>query len=369
VNCSVIEPPLFAVSGGSYLGAALALLRRFTYAVPPQQPDPSIGWADSYRPGSVELERLRRHTRYLFEPVTRWRDGLVALVLGATLNVVIVGLVLLIFTWVSATLAVLVGMSRVQRSGVDGPPLDVLWASGWSTRDWLVVLVPSLGCLAGILWLTWRDWVVTSAFDDVGQQGAGQQVVELGAQQKKMRERVTVWRQALLALGVAWLVMTAGLPAATKGITWLTTHDKPTATAAGVLNGLGFGVKGTCTQAMVENLQDAVSRVSDEARISPDVPRTIEVTGSISVQFSPRHGPLLSKSVRVQFGDGGGPFLARCDSLDSNVRVAEQNLDQFEGRVSGPAEDCDFGHVQGSGVRGQGSGVSLAGKPPARRVS
>jgi hypothetical protein len=36
-----------------------------------------------------------------------------------------------------------------------------------------------------------------------------------------------------------------------------------------------------------------------------EVPRSIEVTGSISVQFSPRHGPLTSKSVRVQFGDGG----------------------------------------------------------------
>ena len=36
-----------------------------------------------------------------------------------------------------------------------------------------------------------------------------------------------------------------------------------------------------------------------------EVPRSIEVTGSISVQFSPRHGPLTSRSVHVQFGDGG----------------------------------------------------------------
>lgn len=261
------EPPLFAVSGGSYIGAALALVRRFTYGGGKELPDPAIGWADSYRPGSVELERLRRHTRYLFEPVTRWRDGLVALVLGATLNVVLIGLVLLVLTWVSATLAVLVGMSKVQRSRVDGPPLDLLWASGWSARDWLVLLSPTLACLVGILYLTWQDWAVTSAFDDVA---------ELGPQQMKTRNRVTVWRQGLLALGVAWLVVTAGLPAATKGVTWLTTSNQPTAMAAGVLNGLGFGVKGTCTQAMVNNLQEAVARVGDEARVSPDTERTVD---------------------------------------------------------------------------------------------
>src|SRR5689334_12888673 len=39
------------------------------------------------------------------------------------------------------------------------------------------------------------------------------------------------------------------------------------------------------------------------------VPRSFEVTGSISVQLSPRHGPLVSKSVSVQFGDGG-PVVA-----------------------------------------------------------
>src|SRR5215813_3632306 len=35
------------------------------------------------------------------------------------------------------------------------------------------------------------------------------------------------------------------------------------------------------------------------------VPRMFTVTGSMSVQLSPKHGPVLSKSVSVQFGDGG----------------------------------------------------------------
>jgi hypothetical protein len=38
---------------------------------------------------------------------------------------------------------------------------------------------------------------------------------------------------------------------------------------------------------------------------TPEVPRAFTVSGSISVQFSPGHGPLVSKSVTVQFGAGG----------------------------------------------------------------
>jgi hypothetical protein len=38
---------------------------------------------------------------------------------------------------------------------------------------------------------------------------------------------------------------------------------------------------------------------------TPEVPRAFTVTGSISVQFSAGHGPLVSKGVSVQFGAGG----------------------------------------------------------------
>ncbi len=38
---------------------------------------------------------------------------------------------------------------------------------------------------------------------------------------------------------------------------------------------------------------------------TPEVLRAFTVSGNISVQFSPGHGPLISKSVRVQFGAGG----------------------------------------------------------------
>src|SRR5581483_9934576 len=54
-----------------------------------------------------------------------------------------------------------------------------------------------------------------------------------------------------------------------------------------------------------------------------EVPRSIEVTGSISVHFSPKHGPLTSKSVRVQFGDGG-PAQAATFLTDTTWRCVGQ---------------------------------------------
>ena len=110
------EPDVFAVSGGSYMAAAMAVRRRF--ARPDGQPVTPEPWTESYRVGSAELERLRRHTRYLFEPAIRLRDGVVTLLLGAGLNVVVVGIVLLGLTWVSVLLAVVFGVVTPERDPV-----------------------------------------------------------------------------------------------------------------------------------------------------------------------------------------------------------------------------------------------------------
>ncbi|MGZ5904623.1 MAG: hypothetical protein ACXWKQ_04680 [Reyranella sp.] len=40
------------------------------------------------------------------------------------------------------------------------------------------------------------------------------------------------------------------------------------------------------------------------------VPRQFQVTGSVSVRFSPKHGPVTSQFASVQFGDGGPVFSA-----------------------------------------------------------
>jgi hypothetical protein len=50
---------------------------------------------------------------------------------------------------------------------------------------------------------------------------------------------------------------------------------------------------------------------------TPTVPRAFTVTGGISMQFSPGHGPLVSKSVSVQFG-AGGPVQTATFSTPTN---------------------------------------------------
>ena len=96
------EPHVFAVSGGSYIGAALALRRRYDLTGRLRaDDDPGAAWRTAYTMDSPEVERLRRHTRYLFEPTWRTRDGIVSLVMGAVVNLFIVAVALRMVTWLS----------------------------------------------------------------------------------------------------------------------------------------------------------------------------------------------------------------------------------------------------------------------------
>ncbi len=70
-----VGPALATTTPQASLSAAMAVRRRF--ARPDGQPVTPEPWTESYRVGSAELERLRRHTRYLFEPAIRLRDGAV----------------------------------------------------------------------------------------------------------------------------------------------------------------------------------------------------------------------------------------------------------------------------------------------------
>ena len=61
----------------------------------------------------------------------------------------------------------------------------------------------------------------------------------------------------------------------------------------------------------------------DAPAAGAEVPRVIEVTGSIAVQFTPGRGPMTGKSVSVQFGDGG-PIQAATFVTDSTWRCIGQ---------------------------------------------
>jgi hypothetical protein len=255
------EPPLFAVSGGSYIAAALALRRGF--AADGRRREPPTPWTDAYAVASPEVERLRRHTRYLFQPASRARDGLVSLLMGASVNLAILALALRFLTWVSGQVAATVGLVRATRTP-DGELLDLAFAPGWRLdREWLYLLALPLACLVAMVVVTFVGWRSTAVFDEEESEPLRRRLA-LGS--LRVSEHV---RPLLLGLAAAWLLVAVLLPAVSVQVVELTTSNRPTATAAGVLDRLGFGRRQLCQEAMVEQVHLAVDAVNDEARISP----------------------------------------------------------------------------------------------------
>ena len=259
------EPHVFAVSGGSYVAAALALRRSF-------RPDGSrrttpSSWRTAYATGSPELERLRRHTRYLFEPTWRTRDGLVSLVMGAAVNLLILGLLLRILAWLAALVASSLGFLGDGRKNGRDELVDLAptWTEWW---DWWPVLGLPVLCLLGIGLLTLVGWRATSAFDAPSDDTDDPPVHEDAL---KRLETTSRWRTALVFGGVGWLFVAVGLPAAVAGLTHLTTHNEPTTLGASVLRAVGFGTDERCTFAFRSDLNETVASLDRLARLSPGI--------------------------------------------------------------------------------------------------
>ena len=257
------EPHVFAVSGGSYVAAALALRRSF-------RPDGSrrttpSSWRTAYATGSPELERLRRHTRYLFEPTWRTRDGLVSLVMGAAVNLLILGLVLRILAWLAALVASSLGFLGDGRKNGRDELIDVAptWNEWW---DWWPVLGLPVLCLLGIGLLTLVGWRATSAFDAPNDGGDPTPAAEAAFERLETTSR---WRTALVFGGLGWLFVAVALPAAVAGLNHLTTHNEPTTLGASVLRAVGFGTDERCRYAFRTDLTETVASLDRLARLSP----------------------------------------------------------------------------------------------------
>ncbi|MBA2953863.1 hypothetical protein GON03_05990 [Nocardioides sp. MAH-18] len=271
------EPHVFAVSGGSYAAAALAMRRAFR-SDGSNRPDPTE-WTESYRLDSPELERLRRHTRYLFEPRWRMQDGLISLLMGAAVNIIIIGVLLRLVTWVSAEFALITGVVELTRNS-QGRRTDLDLAPGWDLGNWFMLLGFSLICAVLICVLTLVSWWSTSAFDsandDPADAPAGQPVAPV---RHSTAIGLMNWsarlRRVLFLAGLGWLLLVLGLPAATVAVVDLTTSNRPTTTAASVLDSVGFGTRSLCTQALVEQLNRAAVVAGELARVSPDEPREV----------------------------------------------------------------------------------------------
>ncbi len=263
------EPHVFAVSGGSYAAAALALRR--TYDIDGRRREQPTPWRTAYASGSPEVERLRRHTRYLFEPPGRTRDGVVSLVMGAVVHLAIVGAALRFVTWASSQLALTLGIVELDRvptgDGWEARSLRLAQSWDWSVQV-AVLLVPAV-CLAVVVQLTASGWRGTSAFDS---DEASQDTTE-GARSSATRglDKLAKLRPALLTIAAGWLLLLVGLPAASVGIVDLTTSNRPTATTSTALRALGFANPTMCTESFVQRVEATVDRLNIEGRISPDV--------------------------------------------------------------------------------------------------
>lgn len=283
------EPEVFAVSGGSYIAAALAMRRTYkldgTRRVPHDEAPPSTTpapWAKAFAMDSPELERLRRHTRYLFEPTWQTRDGVTSLAVGAVISLVIVALVLRLIVWFGSQLAVSVGFVGTPAED-DVVALPVL-APAWGLLDWWPVLAVPLLCLGGLFSLSWIGWRATGAFDTTpraarrGHQQVGvHDEVAAEAHEDEQERRAAIrrlkvvarWRSGLVFAALGWLVLVAGLPAASIGVTHLVTTNQPTATVASLLRSAGFASATTCTESFVLRVDEALERVADLGRVSP----------------------------------------------------------------------------------------------------
>jgi hypothetical protein len=250
------EPEVFAVSGGSYTAAAMALRRRFD----PEDGLQNVGWRESFAVGSPELDYLRRHTRYLFEPGSKLRDGAVSLLVGAAINLFIIAALLRALAWASAQLAVTTGMVEVQTSGAEeratGLSVDVGSA--------LMLTAALAGALIAVASLV--RWFVHRKFDG----GARTDAADIARM-----NQMSGLRTAAVGAATA-VVLLVGIPAVTSLLVDAVSHNEPTATTAGLLKSSGFGTKALCEAALEARVTEAVDEAQRRARLSPGVERSVD---------------------------------------------------------------------------------------------
>jgi hypothetical protein len=269
------EPDVFAVSGGSYVAAALAMRRSFdpeSGAPIPLQDQQS--WTKAYELDSVELERLRRHTRYLFEPRSRTLDGAFTLLTGAMINLFVAGAALLAFTWVSVQ--IVVTLDLLDRRDEDSVLVD-FWVT--AQDQWLAALLVPAVLMSGVVALTVSGWVGEAKFDrEAGRTVRGSKKSSPMRGRRRRAERLVRWsgrgRAPLTAIALGWLLLSVGLPAATTGVAEMATRNEPTATIARGLAAVGLATRGMCSHAFEQSLHKTFAEVVAGAKANPGAERS-----------------------------------------------------------------------------------------------
>ena len=254
------EPEVFAVSGGSYTAAALALRRRFRRD--PAQEVASVGWREAFTVGSPELDYLRRHTRYLFEPGDRLRDGAVSLLVGAVVNLFIVAAMIRGLSWLTAQLAVTSGLVTLTSGR---PELHVSTLLGWVVAVSAVVVAAT----------SFGRWLVHRKFD---------RGLPTGAPDIARMGQLSTVRTAAL-FGAVTVVLILGVPLATTAILDAVTANRPTATVAGIVTSTGFGTQEICQEALVKRVETAALEAERRARLTPGTESSVD-TGACGVSVT-----------------------------------------------------------------------------------
>lgn len=297
------EPEVFAVSGGSYTAAALALRRRFNPEDVPRQ----VGWRETFTVGSPETDYLRRHTRYLFEPASKLRDGAVSLLVGAVINLLLVGAVLRGLSWVSAQLAVTSGVVDLTGGSENEP------ATGLSVdvAEPLLIGVGLAGLAIAVASL--GRWFIHRKFD----QGADTDAADI--------RRMGVWAavRATALAAVAGLLLLVAVPAATSALIGAVAHNSPSAMVAGALRSSGFGTMAMCEAALEERVTEAAEEAGRRARLSPGVERSVD-TGACGATVT------VSQTVLTQDDDD--------PTNDVVAPVAVEQARGLAGQVAAPIQ-------------------------------
>jgi hypothetical protein len=302
------SPRLVAVSGGSYLAAAMAITRNWEAvgareaqeaqegqeaveaqgaqeapearggtALASRRRERPLPWWQTYTLLSPEVLRLRRHTRDLFEPATHVASGLIALVSGALVNIVIFVAGLRLAAWVLWWFAASAGTLRVIDTsadrGVEGTArLSLLerTAAGLPTGLRLVLAVTLvIAVVAGLATLRWW-WLQRQR--DIGAPPRSDSWYERGDRIELGRLRQLGWTAALLA----WLTVAIVVPAVLYGLSTASLHNVPTPTIAKAINGLGLTTMPLCRDAAGQSVVDAAHAAAADATISPGEKRSYD---------------------------------------------------------------------------------------------
>ena len=315
----VEEPALFAVSGGSYIAAAMALRRVFHSTG--RRRDMPLPWTETYRPKSPELERLRRHTKYLFEPPPGLRDGIVSMLVGALVNLAMVSLAGFLVLWVSAEVAMTTGLVTLG-SATDPAFARLSMGSGWETRHWLLLLSVSL--IALLIAASSTAWIfqAENRGDTPETLGTDDPDVALRVRTRRARlDAALALRAGALGLAGVWLGLAVLVPAVAFGVNHLVLANKPTSQVAGALHSVGVGSESVCRDALAQSLTQAEVVAEDQARVNPDTPQNVKA-GACGTTLE-----VVRELVTQDDADPANDVLASSGDADIERLVATRDFD------------------------------------------